>query len=164
MERGDIIKPRACHYYKLVENWIISQLNKRDIFPIKPGDPSKGREAREPVLPAPPLGEEEPLAVQIRGEVCRKSFLLLNRIYTHLYWEHFDQAFVQLGMENILNKAYTHFLITGARLDLLKESDLKPLQAMIDAWAREGVFPKNSEIYKMVNRQRTLPLPLKLAS
>jgi hypothetical protein len=89
--------------------------------------------------------------VQIRGEVCRKSFFHMAHIYSHLYWEHFVEPFTRMEVEKNLNTSFTHFLITGTSLGLLKPSDLEPMQAMIDLWAREGVFDEDSEIYKMAN-------------
>lgn len=73
------------------------------------------------------------------------------RVYAHLYHAHFIDPFYHLHLEKQLNSCFSHFLLTATTLDLLRPTDLEPMQPLIDLWAANGTFPLESKAYQLAN-------------
>ena len=73
------------------------------------------------------------------------------RVYAHLYWSHFEDPMYHLGLEKSMNSCFSHFILTATTLDLLGRADLEPMQALVDLWAANGTFPKESRAYGFAN-------------
>lgn len=72
------------------------------------------------------------------------------RVYAHLYWSHFEDLYT-LDLEKSANSCFSHFILTATTLNLLKKSDLEPMQPLIDLWAALGTFPQGSRAYETAN-------------
>ncbi|TVY78367.1 CBK1 kinase activator protein MOB2 [Lachnellula suecica] len=84
-------------------------------------------------------------------EVCQTIFRQMFRVYAHLYWAHFVEPFYHLNLEKPLNSCFSHFVLTATALDMLKPQELEPMQPLIDLWAANGTFPKESKAYSCAN-------------
>jgi hypothetical protein len=84
-------------------------------------------------------------------DVCQKIFRQMFRVYAHLYWSHFEDPMYHLGLEKSMNSCFSHFILTATTLDLLGPADLEPMQALVDLWAANGTFPKESRAYGFAN-------------
>ncbi|KAB5580304.1 Mob1/phocein [Coniochaeta sp. 2T2.1] len=84
-------------------------------------------------------------------DVCQKIFRQMFRVYAHLYWSHFEDPMYHLGLEKSMNSCFSHFILTATTLDLLGRGDLEPMQALVDLWAANGTFPKESRAYGYAN-------------
>ena len=73
------------------------------------------------------------------------------RVYSHIYWAHFVEPFYHLNLEKQLNSCFSYFILTATTLDMLKPEDLEPMQPLIDLWAVNGTFPKESKAYEYAN-------------
>ncbi|KAG9246304.1 Mob1/phocein [Calycina marina] len=84
-------------------------------------------------------------------EVCQTIFRQMFRVYAHLYWHHFVEPMYHLNLERSMNSCFSHFILTGLELDMLKPSELEPMQPLVDLWAVNGTFPETSKAYKSAN-------------
>lgn len=84
-------------------------------------------------------------------DVCQKIFRQMFRVYAHLYWSHFEDPMYHLGLEKSMNSCFSHFILTATTLDLLSPADLEPMQALVDLWAANGTFPKESKAHGYAN-------------
>ncbi len=86
-------------------------------------------------------------------EVCQTIFRQMFRVYAHLYWAHFIDPFFHLSLEKPMNSCFSHFVLTATEIDMLKPHELEPMQPLIDLWAANGTFPKESKAYACANLQ-----------
>ncbi|PMD55849.1 Mob1/phocein [Hyaloscypha bicolor E] len=84
-------------------------------------------------------------------EVCQTIFRQMFRVYAHLYWAHFIDPFYHLSLEKPMNSCFSHFVLTATEIDMLKPHELEPMQPLIDLWAANGTFPKESKAYACAN-------------
>jgi len=84
-------------------------------------------------------------------DVCQTIFRQMFRVYAHLYWAHFVDPFYHLNLEKPLNSCFSHFVLTATEIDMLKPHELEPMQPLIDLWAANGTFPKESKAYACAN-------------
>ena len=73
------------------------------------------------------------------------------RVYSHLYWAHFIDPFYHLNLEKPMNSCFSHFVLTATEIEMLKPHELEPMQPLIDLWAANGTFPKESKAYACAN-------------
>lgn len=86
-------------------------------------------------------------------DVCQKIFRQMVRVYAHLYWSHFEDPMYNLNLEKSMNSCFSHFVLTATTLELLEAKDLEPMQPLIDLWAANGTFPKESRAFAFANEQ-----------
>jgi len=91
-----------------LSEWIESQLDDRNIFPVAPTDPF------------PPNF----------NEVVRNIFKRLFRVYGHIYHHHFKHV-CNLGAEAHLNTCFKHFMYFTLHFNLVDSKELTPLQELI---------------------------------
>ncbi|TVY16884.1 CBK1 kinase activator protein MOB2 [Lachnellula arida] len=84
-------------------------------------------------------------------EVCQTIFRQMFRVYSHLYWAHFIDPFYHLSLEKPMNSCFSHFILTATEIEMLKPQELEPMQPLIDLWAANGTFPKESKAYACAN-------------
>lgn len=84
-------------------------------------------------------------------DVCQQIFRQMFRVYSHLYWAHFVDPFYHLSLEKAMNSCFSHFILTATEIDMLKSHELEPMQPLIDLWAANGTFPKESKAYACAN-------------
>lgn len=84
-------------------------------------------------------------------DVCQTIFRQMFRVYAHLYWAHFVDPFYHLSLEKPLNSCFSHFILTATEIDMLKPHELEPMQPLIDLWAANGTFAKESKAYACAN-------------
>jgi hypothetical protein len=84
-------------------------------------------------------------------DVCQTIFRQMFRVYAHLYWAHFIEPYYHLSLEKPLNSCFSHFILTATEIDMLKPQELEPMQPLIDLWAANGTFPKESKAYACAN-------------
>ncbi|KAK2626887.1 hypothetical protein QTJ16_004062 [Diplocarpon rosae] len=84
-------------------------------------------------------------------DVCQTIFRQMFRVYSHLYWAHFIDPFYHLNLEKPMNSCFSHFVLTATEIDMLKPHELEPMQPLIDLWAANGTFPKESKAYACAN-------------
>jgi hypothetical protein len=82
---------------------------------------------------------------------CQIIFRQMFRVYAHLYWAHFVDPFYHLNLEKSMNSCFSHFVLTATEIDMLKPSELEPMQPLIDLWAANGTFPVKSKAYACAN-------------
>jgi hypothetical protein len=85
-------------------------------------------------------------------EICQKIFRQMFRVYAHLYWSHFEDLY-NLNLEKSMNSCFSHFVLTATTLELLEAKDLEPMQALLDLWAANGTFPKESRAFGFANEK-----------
>ncbi|CAD6503900.1 BgTH12-05644, partial [Blumeria graminis f. sp. triticale] len=84
-------------------------------------------------------------------DVCQTIFRQMFRVYAHLYWAHFTDPFYHLNLEKSMNSCFSHFILTATEIEMLKPHELEPMQPLIDLWAANGTFPKESKAYAGAN-------------
>lgn len=139
----------------LVQRYISSKIDDSNIFPT---DAAGVSYADNPAFgnPLPDAGGDwvgkRSGFPQNFMETCQLIFRQMFRVYAHLYWSHFDDMF-SLNLEKSMNSCFSHFILTATTLNLLKKSDLEPMQPLIDLWAALGTFPQGSKAYDIANVQ-----------
>jgi hypothetical protein len=148
----------ASEYLTLVLRYISSKIDDGKIFPT---DASGVSWADNPAFSNPlPTDGGEPDWVGRRSgfpknfiEVCQTIFRQMFRVYSHLYWSHFEDPMFNMNLEKSMNSCFSHFILTATTLDLLRPADLEPMQPLIDLWAAVGTFPRESKAYTYANVQ-----------
>lgn len=97
----------AAKYISLLMDWIESQINNEDIFPIKIDVPFP-----KTFLPT-----------------CKKILTRLFRVFVHVYIHHFERL-VTIGAEAHVNMCYKHFYYFVTQFDLVSQKELEPLAEM----------------------------------
>jgi hypothetical protein len=139
----------------LVQRYISGKIDDATIFPT---DPAGVSYADNPAFctPLPESGQDwvgkRSGFPQNFMETCQTIFRQMFRVYAHLYWSHFDDMF-SLNLEKSMNSCFSHFILTATTLNLLKKSDLEPMQPLIDLWAALGTFPPGSKAFEIANLQ-----------
>ncbi|KAK4218201.1 Mob1/phocein [Rhypophila decipiens] len=145
----------AYEYFSLVQRYISGKIDDGAIFPT---DPSGVSYADNPAFctPVPDQPGQQDWVGKRSGfppnffETCQTIFRQMFRVYAHLYWSHFEDLF-SLDLEKSANSCFSHFILTATTLNLLKKSDLEPMQPLIDLWAALGTFPQGSRAYETAN-------------
>ncbi|KAL2142086.1 hypothetical protein VTI28DRAFT_1541 [Corynascus sepedonium] len=143
----------AYEYLTLVQRYITGKIDDATIFPT---DPAGVSYADNPAFctPLPESGQDwvgkRSGFPQNFMETCQTIFRQMFRVYAHLYWSHFDDMF-SLNLEKSMNSCFSHFILTATTLNLLKKSDLEPMQPLIDLWAALGTFPQGSKAFEIAN-------------
>lgn len=88
-------------------DWVESQINNEDIFPIDKDVPFP-----KTFLPT-----------------SKKILTRLFRVFVHVYIHHFDKV-QSLGAEAHVNQCYKHFYYFVTELNLVDRKELEPLKAM----------------------------------
>ncbi|ROT36870.1 Mob1/phocein [Sodiomyces alkalinus F11] len=158
--RREPVELPASEYITLMQRWISGKIDDTNIFPT---DPSGVSYAHNPSITTTPLSQlssptGEPEWVGKRSgfpknfvDVCQTIFRQMFRVYAHLYWAHFTDPFYHLNLEKQLNSCFSHFVLTATALDLLKPTELEPMQPLLDLWAANGTFPPESKAYEYAN-------------
>lgn len=97
----------AQEYISLLMDWVESQINNEDIFPIDKDVPFP-----KSFLPT-----------------AKKILTRLFRVFVHVYIHHFDKV-QSLGAEAHVNQCYKHFYYFVTELNLVDRKELEPLKAM----------------------------------
>ncbi|KAK4240025.1 Mob1/phocein [Achaetomium macrosporum] len=145
----------AYEYLTLVQRYISGKIDDVNIFPT---DLAGVSYADNPAFctPVPESGQDwvgkRSGFPQNFMETCQTIFRQMFRVYAHLYWSHFDDMF-SLNLEKSMNSCFSHFILTATTLNLLKKSDLEPMQPLIDLWAALGTFPQGSKAFEIANLQ-----------
>ena len=145
----------AYEYLTLVQRYISGKIDDGAIFPT---DAAGVSFADNPAFctPLPDAGQDwvgkRSGFPQNFMETCQTIFRQMFRVYAHLYWSHFDDMF-SLNLEKGMNSCFSHFILTATTLNLLKKSDLEPMQPLIDLWAALGTFPQGSKAFEIANVQ-----------
>lgn len=135
-----------------MQRWITGKIDNPVLFPT---DCNMVSEA--PYAPKDPANGGQEWIGKSSGfpkdffEVCQAIFRQMFRVYAHLYWAHYREPFYDLSLEKQLNSCFSHFVLTAMELDLMKPSELEPMQPLIDLWAANGTFPKESRAYANAN-------------
>ncbi|KAH8905456.1 Mob1/phocein [Coniochaeta sp. PMI_546] len=152
----------AYEYLSLVQRYISTKIDDAAVFPT---DPAGVSFAPYPASISPSSDDINSISssggpdwVGKRSgfpqnflDVCQKIFRQMFRVYAHLYWSHFEDPMYHLGLEKSMNSCFSHFILTATTLDLLAPADLEPMQALVDLWAANGTFPKESRAYAYAN-------------
>lgn len=154
----------AYEYLSLVQRYISTKIDDSAVFPTDPAGvscapfpPSISSSSPPPA----PVNPDDSAAADWTGrrsgfpqhflDVCQKIFRQMFRVYAHLYWSHFEDPMYHLGLEKSMNSCFSHFILTATTLDLLSPADREPMQALVDLWAANGTFPKDSKAYGYAN-------------
>ncbi|KAM7207659.1 putative maintenance of ploidy protein mob2 [Naviculisporaceae sp. PSN 640] len=145
----------AYEYFSLVQRYISGKIDDATIFPT---DPAGVSYADNPAFctPVPAEASGQDWIGKRSGfppnffEICQTIFRQMFRVYAHLYWSHFEDLYT-LDLEKSANSCFSHFILTATTLNLLKKSDLEPMQPLIDLWAALGTFPQGSRAYETAN-------------
>ncbi|EER07108.1 Maintenance of ploidy protein mob1, putative, partial [Perkinsus marinus ATCC 50983] len=124
-EAGELKKVSALEYMSNVLDWSERKITDRRFMPNEHGQPY-------------PANFKAELAI-----VYKRFF----RLYAHIYYSHFKQL-EDAGVERHLNHSFKHFVYFVRRFELVDESELAPLQSLIDAWkipSREVLIEMASE-------------------
>lgn len=148
----------ASEYLTLVQRYISGKIDDQKIFPT---DPSGVSFADNPAFctPNPTESPEDDWIGKRSGfpknffDICRTIFGQMFRVYSHLYWTHFEDPMFHMNLEKSMNSCFSHFLLSATTLDLLKPGDLEPMQPLVDLWAALGTFPRESKAYSYANVQ-----------
>lgn len=109
---GNVIKKpiqvSAPQYVDLLMNWVETQLNDEQIFPLQ-------------ATTAFPKNFQS---------VIKTIFKRLFRVYAHIYHSHFPKV-VGLGAEAHLNTCFKHFIYFVDEWNLIDEKELKPMEQLI---------------------------------
>ncbi|KAH6998053.1 Mob1/phocein [Ilyonectria sp. MPI-CAGE-AT-0026] len=157
--RREPVELPAYEYMTLMQRWISGKIDDNNIFPT---DPSGISYSHNPAITTTPLSQltnlGEPEWIGKRSgfpdkflEICQMIFRQMFRVYAHLYWAHFTEPFYHLNLEKQLNSCFSHFVLTATALDMLKPSELEPMQPLIDLWAANGTFPPESKAHEYAN-------------
>lgn len=143
----------AYEYLSLVQRYISAKIDSSTLFPTEASGVSY---ADNPAFctPLPDAGRDwigkRSGFPENFNETCQTIFRQMFRVYAHLYWSHFDDMF-NLNLEKAMNSCFSHFILTATTLNLLRRSDMEPMQALIDLWAALGTFPESSKAYELAN-------------
>ncbi|CEJ90515.1 Putative Mob1/phocein family protein [[Torrubiella] hemipterigena] len=150
----------AYEYMTLMQRWISGKIDDDRMFPTDPQGVSYAQTASTPSSaslsqlsnPGDPewFGKRSGFPENFI-EVCQMIFRQMFRVYSHLYWSHFTEPFYHLNLEKQLNSCFSHFILTATALDMLQQSELEPMQPLIDLWAANGTFPPESKAYEYAN-------------
>lgn len=155
----------AYEYLSLVQRYISTKIDDGKTFPTDPAGVSFADNPAFVSSSPLPLSTDsssgtgaEPDWIGKRSgfpqnfvDVCQKIFRQMFRVYAHLYWSHFEDPMYNMSLEKSMNSCFSHFILTACTLDLLGPADLEPMQALIDLWAANGTFPKESKAYAYAN-------------
>ncbi|KAK0731089.1 Mob1/phocein [Lasiosphaeris hirsuta] len=145
----------AYEYLTLVQRYVSGKIDDPAIFPT---DASGVSFSDNPAFctPVPESGQDwvgkRSGFPQTFMEICQTIFRQMFRVYSHLYWSHFEDMF-SLNLEKSMNSCFSHFILTATTLNLLKKADLEPMQPLIDLWAALGTFPPGSKAFENANLQ-----------
>ncbi len=143
----------AWEYLSLVQRYISGKIDNTTLFPT---DPAGVSYADNPAFcsPLPDSGRDwigkRSGFPENFNETCQTIFRQMFRVYAHLYWSHYDDLF-SLNLEKAMNSCFSHFILTATTLNLLRKTDMEPMQPLIDLWAALGTFPENSRAYESAN-------------
>lgn len=148
----------ANEYLTLVQRYISGKIDDQKIFPT---DPAGVSFADNPAFctPNPTESPEDDWIGKRSGfpknffDICQTIFRQMFRVYSHLYWTHFEDPMFHMNLEKSMNSCFSHFLLSATTLDLLKPGDLEPMQPLVDLWAALGTFPRESKAYSYANVQ-----------
>lgn len=96
-------------YISHLMEWIESQINNEDIFPVKVGVP----------FPKNYIS------------IVKKMLTRLFRVFVHVYIHHFDKL-VAIGAEAHVNTCYKHFYYFVTEFGLVEKKELEPLKEMTE--------------------------------
>lgn len=99
----------APQYITLLMEWVESQINDENIFPVKCGVP----------FPKNFL------------QTVKKILTRLFRVFVHVYIHHFDKL-VAIGAEAHVNTCYKHFYYFVTEYSLVDKKELEPLREMTE--------------------------------
>lgn len=97
----------APRYIELLMDWIESQINNEEIFPVTTD------------VPFP----------KSFSQLCKKILTRLFRVFVHVYIHHFDRI-VSIGAEAHVNTCYKHFYYFVTEFELITQKELDPLAEM----------------------------------
>ncbi|XP_014663821.1 PREDICTED: MOB kinase activator 3B-like isoform X2 [Priapulus caudatus] len=103
----------ANQYIALLMDWVESQINNEDIFPIRAD------------VPFPKNFQP----------TCKKILTRLFRVFVHVYIHHFDRL-VTIGAEAHINTCYKHFYYFVTEFNLIERRELEPLKEMTEKICR----------------------------
>lgn len=118
--------------------------------PIPAGPTSLNTSLSQLAGPGDWIGKSSGFPVEF-VDVCQTIFRQMFRVYSHLYWAHFIDPFYHLNLEKPMNSCFSHFVLTATEIEMLKPHELEPMQPLIDLWAANGTFPKESKAYACAN-------------
>ncbi|XP_077979299.1 MOB kinase activator 3B-like [Glandiceps talaboti] len=99
----------ANQYISLLMEWVESQINNEDLFPINVDVPFPKN-----FIPA-----------------CKKILTRLYRVFVHVYIHHFDKL-AEIGAEAHVNTCYKHYYYFITQFKLVEPRELEPLREMTD--------------------------------
>ncbi|KAI9796480.1 MAG: hypothetical protein M1833_006148 [Piccolia ochrophora] len=166
---GQIRTLTAPQYIALVQSWIAKKILDATTFPTEPISFSQPNtfmsggldtpSANTPIAAGPTKLSSSLSTLAGRDWVgkaigfpenfftdCQAIYKQMYRVYSHLYWAHFEKPFYHMDLERSLNSAFMHFVTVGTEFDLLSSKDLEPMQALLDKWVAMGVIPKESKL------------------
>ncbi|WAR01833.1 MOB3B-like protein, partial [Mya arenaria] len=94
----------APQYITLLMEWVESQINDENIFPVKVGTPFPRN----------------------FFQTVKKMLTRLFRVFVHVYIHHFDKL-VAIGAEAHVNTCYKHFYYFVTEFSLVDKKELEPL-------------------------------------
>ncbi|KKA27248.1 hypothetical protein TD95_003179 [Thielaviopsis punctulata] len=148
----------AHEYMTLMQRWISGKVDDDKVFPTDPAGVSFALNSSVTTSALAQLANGDRDYIGKRSgfpesfiEVCQMVFRQMFRVYAHLYFAHYVEPFYHLNLEKQLNSCFSHFLLTATALDMLKQHELEPMQALIDLWAANGTFPPESRAYEYAN-------------
>ncbi|KAL9597271.1 MAG: hypothetical protein Q9219_005252 [cf. Caloplaca sp. 3 TL-2023] len=165
-ERQAIYVP-ASQYIMLVQRWIVGKIHDQTAFPtdspfgtnassFEASYPSPNIPSSQRPIPAGPttlnrtlsdlsgrtwFGKAAGFPETFQNDV-RTAWRQMCRIYAHLYHAHFIEPFWHIKHAcNDLNSAFSFFASVGKLYGLLKDSDLEPMQPLVNIWTANGTIP-----------------------
>ena len=154
----------AQEFITVVGRWIPRTIDNPELFPTDPSSTSYDHNPNltsQNTTPTDVLSTSSDDWIGKRSgfpkdfaRICQIIFLQLFRIYSHLYWEHFVEAFYHLNLEKQLNSSFSHFILTAMTLNMLEPHDLEPMQDLLDLWAANDTFPPDSKPYQNADLKR----------
>lgn len=100
----------APQYITLLMEWVESQINDENIFPVKVG---------------------VPFPRDFIKTTVKKILTRLFRVFVHVYIHHFDKL-VAIGAEAHVNTCYKHFYYFVSEYSLVDKKELEPLREMTE--------------------------------
>ncbi|KAK4192820.1 maintenance of ploidy protein mob2 [Podospora australis] len=154
--RFEPIELPAFEYITLMQRWISGKIDDEKIFPTEANGVSFAHNSQ--ITPTALVNDGPDEWIGKRSgfpkefpSICKTIFLQMFRVYAHLYWAHFVEPFYHLNLEKQLNSCFSHYVLTALELDMLKPSELEPMQPLLDMWAANGTFPADSKAYACSN-------------
>jgi len=172
LENGRPAKIPAPSYIVRVQRWIVGKIHDPNVFPTEPPLPvaitayasgdTNGSSSPAPGTPiaAGPTTLNQPLNQLPGGRdewIGKSSGFHQNfhndikgiikqmfRCYAHLYHNHYESPFWNLGRHLELNSCFVHFMTVAMYYDLLPKKDTEPLQGLIDIFIGQGLIPKEA--------------------